>query len=268
MGGVDAVSRMAEALGLARLAAARGPILVMYHGLGGEDGISAGAFGDQLDWLASAFQVVSLEEAIAALGSAAAANRVAITFDDGYRDFAEIAVPALRSRGLHATVFVPGAHIGGHNVWDEGFAAKRHIMDRAELRDLDSAVVEVGVHGMEHRRLAGLSENDLVRETADAKQEVEQALGRSTRYFAYPYGQLGDFDAAAERAVEAAGFEAACSTHFGRGSKIGERYRLRRVGIGPGDDLDLVARKLGGAYDWTAGKERVGWWLRRAGLRR
>lgn len=254
--------------GLAGLTAARGPILVMYHGLGGEDGISAGAFAHQLDWLAGAFRVVTLEEAIAALGSAGAVDLVAITFDDGYRDFAEIAVPALRSRGLHATVFVPGAHIGGHNVWDEGFATKRPIMDEAELRDLDPAVVEVGVHGMEHRRLADLPQEDLVRETADAKQAVEQAIGRSTRYFAYPYGQLGDFDAAAESAVEAAGFEAACSTNFGRGSRVGERFRLRRVGIGPGDEKDHFARKLSGAYDWTAGKERVGWWLRRAGLRR
>ena len=262
---IETVSRLIGASGLASWGRARGPVLLMYHGIGGEDGTPAETFARQLDLLSETYEIVSLSQALANTG---APNFAAITFDDGYRDFRELAVPALATRRLHATVFVPAAHIGGSNVWDQGMAPKRELMSASELRELDPEVVEVGVHGMEHRRLAGLAPAELERETREAKQVVEAALGRPVRFFAYPYGQLGDFDRAAERAVQAAGFQAACSTHFGRGTRSDERFRLRRVGITPTDTNEIFLAKLSGAYDWLAAKERIGWWLRRAGLRR
>jgi peptidoglycan/xylan/chitin deacetylase (PgdA/CDA1 family) len=119
-------------------------------------------------------------------------------------------------------------------------------------------VVTVGAHGLRHRRLAGLGPTDLHSETSVAKDVLEQACGRSVKLFAYPYGQADDFDQAAERAVAAAGFVAACSTHFGRGSRPQERFRLRRVGIEPEDTLEIVEQKFDGAYDWVAWKESLG----------
>jgi hypothetical protein len=66
------------------------------------------------------------------------------------------------------------------------------------------------------------------------------------------------FDTTAETPVDDAGFIAACSTN--------ERFRLRRVGLQPGDSLTAVERKLDGAYDWIASKEALGA-FRRALLR-
>jgi peptidoglycan/xylan/chitin deacetylase (PgdA/CDA1 family) len=192
----------------------------------------------------------------------------AITFDDGYRDFAELAVPALRARGLHATVFVPAGHLGGWNSWDAGRAARRAILDAAELRELAAGGVEIGAHGASHVRLRDLDAEALERETGVARRTLESAAGRPVRLFAYPYGLWDDFDAAAEQAVRAAGFEAACSTHFGRGSRAAERYRLRRVGVAAGEPAQAFARKLAGAYDWTAWKEDLGAWRRRVAGRR
>ena len=99
------------------------------------------------------------------------------------------------------------------------------------MRALDPARVELGAHGLTHCRLAALAPQALRAETFEARARLEQATGRAIRLFAYPYGQLDDFDAAAQAAVEDAGFLAACSTHFGRGSRPDERFRLRRVGI-------------------------------------
>jgi hypothetical protein len=87
------------------------------------------------------------------------------------------------------------------------------------------------------------------------------------RLFAYPYGLRDDFDAAAEAAVAAAGFEAACSTRFGRGSLASERYRLRRVGVAAHEPIEVFERKLDGAYDWTAWKEDLGVLKRRVQAR-
>jgi len=264
---VDTVSRLVAASGLARLARPAGPLVVMYHGIGGGDGLALAAFEAQLDLLAATRRVVPLGEAVALLGRPEAHTVASITFDDGYRDFAELAVPALRARGLHATVFVPAGHLGGWNRWDEGRAERREILDEAGLCSLDSASVEIGAHGHSHVRLRDLSPSALARETAQARERLEQIGGRPVRLFAFPYGLWDDFDPAAERAVAVAGFDAACSTHFGRGSRPSERYRLRRVGVAPHESLGDFARKLAGAYDWTAWKEDLGLLRRRLGSR-
>jgi peptidoglycan/xylan/chitin deacetylase (PgdA/CDA1 family) len=171
-------------------------------------------------------------------------------------------VPALARRGLHATLFVPAGLLGQTNAWDRGYAQERRILDAAALRALDPAHVELGAHGLSHCRLAGLAAPALRAETFEARARLEQVCSRSIRLFAYPYGQLDDFDAAAQAAVADAGYLAACSTHFGRGSRPEERFRLRRVGIVPQDTPASIERKLDGAYDWTARKERLGAWLR------
>lgn len=227
----------------------------MYHGVGGSDGVPVGLLEEQLQALRARRRVVPLADAAQMLGRPDGCDLAAITFDDGYRDFVELAVPVLHEHGLHATVFVPAGWVGKVNGWEAGHAAQRAIVSGRELRELNPVVVGIGAHGLSHRRLAGLGAAELHAETAVAREILEEASGREVTLFAYPYGQVDDFDADAERAVEAAGFAAACSTRFGRGSTASERFRLRRVGIEPGDSLAVFERKLDGGYDWVAWKE-------------
>lgn len=72
---------------------------------------STSTFDRQLAWLRSNYHVATLDEALAILGgqSKVDADVCVLTFDDGYRDFAEHAVPLLRRHGLPATVYVPTA---------------------------------------------------------------------------------------------------------------------------------------------------------------
>ena len=263
MSGVDRISAALAATGLPRLAASPGPLLVMLHGLGGPDGVAPELFEALLDRLAARRRIVPLADAVSCLGRSEAATLAALTFDDGYVDFADTALPILARRGLHATLFVPAGMLGATNAWDRGQARERSILDARALRALDPVHVELGAHGLSHCRLARLATAALRAETFEARSRLEQASGRAVRLFAYPYGQLDDFDAAAQAAVEAAGYLAACSTHFGRGSRPEERFRLRRVGIVPQDTPARIERKLDGAYDWSARKERLGAWLRR-----
>lgn len=263
-GWVDAISLGIDRSGIRGLFTARGPTILMYHGLGGADGLAESDFEAQLDCLVDRRKVVPLARLVEHLEDDAARSWAAITFDDAYRDFAELAVPALQRRGLHATVFVPAGLVGRSNEWDQPEMAVRPILDASELRALDPDVVEIGCHGFSHRRMRGLDAATLVYETAGARGALEQLLAREIRHFAYPYGQRGDFDRSAERAVESAGFRSACSTWYGRCSRAFERYRLRRVGIERGDGVEVFIRKLEGAYDWVAGKERVAHAIRSA----
>ena len=72
-------------------------------------------FAEQMDYLASeAYRVVDVLTAIDLLDSGKPlARTVAMTFDDGFLDVAEHALPILSERGFHATVFVSPAVTDG-----------------------------------------------------------------------------------------------------------------------------------------------------------
>jgi peptidoglycan/xylan/chitin deacetylase (PgdA/CDA1 family) len=82
-------------------------------------------FRDQVEWLARWADVVPLRESLRALaaGHRLAPRAVAITFDDGYRDNLELAVPELERLGLPATFFlVPGLLDRRAEPWWEAVA--------------------------------------------------------------------------------------------------------------------------------------------------
>lgn len=105
-----------------------GGAIVLYHRIASpprdpwELAVSAERLREQLDVLASSFTVLPLRElARRARRRRLPERAVAITFDDGYVDNLDLALPELERRGLPATVFVPTAYVGapGPFWWDE-----------------------------------------------------------------------------------------------------------------------------------------------------
>jgi peptidoglycan/xylan/chitin deacetylase (PgdA/CDA1 family) len=71
-------------------------------------------------WLCSWCAVMPLERAVESLGEGTLpARAVAITFDDGYRDNYEVALPILLRHGLPATFFVASAFLDGGRMWND-----------------------------------------------------------------------------------------------------------------------------------------------------
>jgi peptidoglycan/xylan/chitin deacetylase (PgdA/CDA1 family) len=72
------------------------------------------------DWVKSAFNVLPLPKAIAALRAGTLPERAAaITFDDGYADNLHVAAPILKERGLSATFFIATGFLGGGRMWND-----------------------------------------------------------------------------------------------------------------------------------------------------
>ncbi len=95
-------------------------------------------FVSQMRALRSMTNVVPLETAFADLraGRRLPHRAVALTFDDGYRDNLELAVPVLRDLGLPAMFYlVPGILDGDVTPWWErvGWAFAQATVERAEL---------------------------------------------------------------------------------------------------------------------------------------
>ncbi len=120
----------------------------------------------------------------------AEAPAIAITFDDGYVNFAEAAWPRLRKRGWPATVFAVTELLGQTNSWESGPAAGLPLLGASELRDLIREGVAVGCHSARHISLRGVSAETFQRETVQARERLEESLEVPIRSFAYPFGHL------------------------------------------------------------------------------
>lgn len=106
----------------------RGVLVLNYHRIVPAEGLrfdrgvwsaAPEAFAAQLDILARSCEVVPAREAAAPLGRRG--RRVALTFDDGYRDNHDIALPLLRERDMPATFFVTSGFVDRTDVawWDD-----------------------------------------------------------------------------------------------------------------------------------------------------
>jgi peptidoglycan/xylan/chitin deacetylase (PgdA/CDA1 family) len=82
--------------------------------------VDAARFDQQLRVLNQAFNLIPLREAVAGLRSGALPPRAAcITFDDGYADNAEVALPILQRHGASATFFVATGFLNGGRMWND-----------------------------------------------------------------------------------------------------------------------------------------------------
>ncbi|MGY2127005.1 polysaccharide deacetylase family protein [Blastococcus sp. SYSU DS0617] len=179
---------------------------------------------------------VSLGELMAARDRGEGHRMVALTFDDGYRDFLEHAVPVLDRHGMTGTVYVVADRLGGENDWDEG--PRLPLMDADQVRAVAAAGHEVGSHSLSHAHLAGLGPAALQAEVAGSRSVLEEVLGRPVRGFCYPYG---DFDTAAADAARDAGYDHACVT---RDYSVGDRHTLPRSYVGQRDTGPRLVAKL------------------------
>ncbi|MCC6862445.1 MAG: polysaccharide deacetylase family protein [Bryobacterales bacterium] len=201
---------------------ASNPVILTYHSIDDSGSVistSPRDFRRQMRSLAeSGRPVVGLSEVAGTPGG------VAITFDDGFRNLLDVALPVLRQYSFPATVFVVSRFAGGTNRWWQPVAGipELPLMTWGEIREVLAGGIAVGAHSRSHPDLTRLSAGEAETELAGSKADLEQAIGRPVRALAYPYG----LRSAALVELARRHFSVACSTEL-RGIRPG------------GDPLDL-----------------------------
>jgi peptidoglycan/xylan/chitin deacetylase (PgdA/CDA1 family) len=179
---------------------------------------------------------VSLAELVRATDRGEDEGLVGLTFDDGYTDFLQHAVPVLDRHGMTGTVYVVAGRLAGQNEWDEG--PRLDLMDADAVRAVAAAGHEVGSHTLHHVHLRGADPAVLAEEIAGSRTVLEDVLQAEVPGFAYPWGE---FDQAAADAVRAAGYDHACVT----GDYLpGDRFTIPRFYVAPGDGSAQLLAKL------------------------
>ena len=159
---------------------------------------------------------------------------VVLTFDDGFADVHDRALPLLASHGLAATLFVTAGWIaegnpprgpapGSVNLPASG------MLSWSQVEEIAATGVEIGAHTLTHPQLDQLSPAAMRRELLDSKHALEDRLGVDVTGLSYPFGYSSR---AVRAAAAAAGYAYACAVDNRVDRESDDPFNLPRVTIG------------------------------------
>ncbi len=214
--------------------------------------LSRDDFRRQLDWLQENFDIVSLAEAQHRIRSAYCQRAtISITFDDGYAENADFAIPELLRRSLTATYFVATDFVKTARAFPHDVAAGQYLAPNTieQLREFAAQGIEIGAHTRSHPDMGQVRGAQIEHEIVGSVRDLEGWLGCPVRYFAFPFGLPVNTSQAAVDVIAAQGLAGFC-TAYGAWNWLGcPGYHLRRIHADPGLEklknwLTLDPRKL------------------------
>ena len=161
---------------------------------------------------------------------------ILLTFDDGFANLAEYALPTLVRYGFRATIFV----ITGRSSW-----VGRPLMTMDQIKHWFSRGFEIGGHSQTHPKLTALGATELHDQVNGCRKDLDEAGVRPVS-FAYPKGL---YDKEVRSAAES-NFRIAFTTDEGLNDLRTDLLLMRRTTVRPGDTLlDIVLRAR---FGWSA----------------
>src|SRR3954470_15366624 len=214
--------------------------VLMYHKVNDLPGnplsVPCAIFDEQMSLLGDlGYTVVGLDAVLDhyAEGAPLPEGAVLITFDDGYRDNLENAVPVLRKHGYPAVLFVPIGYLdAAYPLPHEEHLASRGVLNRTvdweQLADLERNGIRIESHGIGHRPLADLEVDEAAREIVLSKLRLEERLGRPVRAFAYVKGSEAHYRPVHLSLLRQAGYDVAFTSVSGSNSAATDPLQLHR----------------------------------------
>ena len=143
---------------------------------------------------------------------------VLITFDDGYVDNYNNALPILKKHGMRATVFVV-----------PGFTSVQpNYLTWEQLKEMEKNGFSIQSHTLNHRALEELPDDEIRAELLNSKTMLEKNLGHPVDFLAYPTGTYNLHIAGIAKDV---GYKAAYTIKYGEVDKGSNIYALERIPI-------------------------------------
>jgi peptidoglycan/xylan/chitin deacetylase (PgdA/CDA1 family) len=239
-------------------AARRAPVMILFYhrvadGKPNDWTCPRDVFARQMRWIKNRFDVVSLAEAQRRLREGNPRPSVTVTFDDGYGDNVDFALPLLVELGIPCAYFV-STHFIRHGVpfphdVKLGAPARPNTLD--ELRHWSARGIEIGAHTRTHADIGKIADRTrLVDEIVTAGEELQQSLGGPVRYFAFPYGMPANLRPEAFEIAYEAGYDGVCSAYGGYNLPGDDPFHLQRIHADPEllrlkNWLTVDPRKLG-----------------------
>jgi len=170
---------------------------------------------------------------------------VIITFDDVYVNQLDLAYPLLQKYGLKACFYIPFQYVGGLDDWNTG---NEEIMSVDQLKSMDEATIELGLHSYAHKKYDELSEAAINDDFEKCKTFIQEHQLNVSNVLAYPYGKFPR-----KNPEQQTFFETLHQHKVAFGLRIGNRvntypfknkYEVQRLDIKGEDSLKKFASKI------------------------
>jgi peptidoglycan/xylan/chitin deacetylase (PgdA/CDA1 family) len=244
---VMAIGYVRRMLGLTQ----NGKRVIVFH-----DVKDAELLREKLEWLMEHYEIVSLEELLSRpLGQR---TQVAITFDDGYACWHELAAPILEDLKIPTVFFVCSGFVGLADKEAEDFGhryfhrqQKLSPITRNQLAELaNHPLFEIGSHTVHHIDLGQpMDEGTLRAEISTDKGQLENWTGAPVCWFAYPFGEPKNVSPQAVNFVRCMGFLAAFTLVPSYWKPDHDRFKIGRDSLDLAQPLWLWRARLNGGYD-------------------
>ncbi|TAF97090.1 MAG: polysaccharide deacetylase family protein [Runella slithyformis] len=170
---------------------------------------------------------------------------VLLTFDDAYLNNLEYAYPVLKKHQARAVIFVPTAYVGKSSSWD---TTAEPLLSLAELRSLDNAVFELGLHAHTHQNFKNSSLLEIRQELTQNLAFFEENQLPFVRALAYPYGGRPK-DARTKQKMYDLLQEMAIDYAFRIGNRlnswpVSNVYEIQRLDIRGNDSFQMFKNKV------------------------
>jgi peptidoglycan/xylan/chitin deacetylase (PgdA/CDA1 family) len=231
--------------------------IFFYHRVAnvGQNGwsISHENFKRHLDWIETNSKFASLDDIQKSqLNGHRTIPMVGITFDDGYGENNDFAIPHLVERKIPCTYFVSTHFIetGDPFAHDLAIGQSFRPNTKSEITQMAAKGITIGAHSHTHPDFGReMSDQKLRTEIHDVRKKLQDWSQQPVNYFAFPFGLAKNITQRAIDFVFDAGFECFLSAAGGHNWPGFDTNHLQRVHGDPGlasvaNWLTLDPRKL------------------------
>lgn len=197
-------------------------------------------FEQHLRYFKSIADVISLDDALELMAGDTPINGryICITFDDGFKNWTENALPILKGADAVAAFFVATDYIGTDvdadrekllKFYDSGDKLME-FMTWNDCRTLQDAGMIVGSHSVHHVHLSDIDDDAARMELVSSKKMIEDELEKSCDHFCCPFGVPGvDFNPTRHTMMaKDVGYKSFLTTRRGANTLGADPYAIRR----------------------------------------
>lgn len=197
-------------------------------------------FRRQIKYFKGVADVISIDAAVQLIndGQPLDGRYVCITFDDGFKNWIENAVPILVEENVVAAFFVAAGYIGTDlerdrekllSFYEDG-TRLMEFLNWQDCRDMIAAGMTIGSHSVDHVHLLDLDDAAAETELRQSKELIERETDAPCRHFCCPFGREGvDYDPSRHpEMAKRVGFTSFLTGHRGENRPGGSPYDIRR----------------------------------------